>query len=223
MKSGKGNFIGSYYVRLKEVHINWTHNTGPKRGKEAYIPIPAEYAYAYEIKKGTAISCQCMGTEEIVNLKAAGSQGRREYAKQFQGNNNLRVVYDLYDAHQAVENDYVIVWFFDNNFIQIEIVKQDDVDRVNRLGLHGSKGKPLVNADHGRYQEEGFRLISLRVHRPENNDCNYQFLPENNNLEDTAPLTSLIVGANGTGKSFALKVISELFVMVQNGEVKDDL
>ena len=31
------NLLCRYYVRLKAVHINWTHKTVPKRGKEAYI------------------------------------------------------------------------------------------------------------------------------------------------------------------------------------------
>lgn len=74
------NLVGRYYVRLKEVHINWTHKTGPKRGREAYIPIPAKYAYSFNIHKSEIYTCVYPDSGETVFLKAAGSQSRREYA-----------------------------------------------------------------------------------------------------------------------------------------------
>lgn len=42
---------GVYYIQLKDAHINWGKhrktNTRKLREEEAYIAIPAEYAYAY--------------------------------------------------------------------------------------------------------------------------------------------------------------------------------
>ena len=162
MDNRENELIGRYYVQLKEVHINWTHRTGPKRGKEAYLPIPSKYAYAFEIKKGTVYTCTYLDSGEMVLLKAAGSQGRREYAKQFQGSENLRILYDWYERHNAAEGDFVVASILEGNKIFLEFVKQTQIERIRELNLIGANGKPLEE-DPANTVDTGFRLISLLV------------------------------------------------------------
>lgn len=218
----ENELIGRYYVQLKEVHINWTHRTGPRRGKEAYLPIPSKYAYAFEIKKGTVYTCTYLDSGETVLLKAAGSQGRREYAKQFQGSENLRILYDWYESHNATEGDFVVASILGGNNIFLEFVKQTQTDRINELNLIGANGKPLER-DPTNTADIGFRLISLLVRNYDEIICDFKFLPEELKVHSTEPITSLIIGANGTGKSFVMKILSEIFLAVQNDSVGKQL
>lgn len=211
--------IGRYYVRLKEVHINWTHKTGPKRGKEAYIPIPAKYAYAFNILKSDIYTCTDTDSGKSVLVKAAGSQSRREYAKQFQGANDLRILYDWYDRHHAVEGDWVVVSIFEGNCISIEYVSQENTHRISDLHLDGDNGRPEEPETVPSTCQTGLRLVSLKVKDGDKIICDYHFFPDNFTSDVAEPLTTLIIGANSTGKSFAMKILSEIFQAVSNESV----
>lgn len=206
--------IGRYYVRLKEVHIKWTHKRGPKRGNEAYIPIPAKYAYSFNIHKSDIYTCISADTGASVLVKAAGSQSRREFAKQFQGFDDLGILYAWYDRHHAVEGDWVVVSIFEDNCIVIEYVSQNNLQRIAELHLEGDNGKP--ESVEPAVIPVGFRLVSLTVRHKGSTICNYQFFPDNLVADAVEPLTTLIIGANSTGKSFVMKILSEIFQAVSN-------
>ncbi len=215
--------IGKYYVRLRNVHINWTHNTGPKRGKEAYIPIPAQYAYSYDIKKSDIYTCSYADSDELVQLKAAGSQSRHEYAKQFQGLSNLRLLYDWYEKHNAVEGDWVVVSIFSENHISIEYVGRNDTDRIATLNLIGNNGRPVEPDTPFIAKPSGLRLISLVVQNSGSTICDYQFLSSEFAFSANEPFTTLIIGANSTGKSFAMKILAEVIQAVSNDSIRKGL
>ena len=219
MNDAEKILIGRYYVRLKEVHINWTHKTGPKRGKEAYIPIPAKYAYAFNILKSDIYTCTDTDSGKSVLVKAAGSQSRREYAKQFQGANDLRILYDWYDRHHAVEGDWVVVSIFEGNCISIEYVSQENTHRISDLHLDGDNGRPEEPETVPNTCQTGLRLVSLKVKDGDRIICDYHFFPDNFTSDVAEPLTTLIIGANSTGKSFAMKILSEVFQAVNNESV----
>lgn len=219
MANNDKKIIGRYYVRLKDVHINWTHKTGPKRGKEAYIPIPAKYAYAFNILKSDIYTCIYADSDESVLVKAAGSQSRRDYAKQFQGADNLRILYDWYDRHHATEGDWVVVSIFEGNCISIEYVSSKNTHRITELHLVGDNGRPEEVESVLSPSQTGLRLVSLCVKNGDSIICDYKFFPDNFIAGTTEPLSTLIIGANSTGKSFAMKILSEIFQAVSNESV----
>lgn len=210
------NIIGQYYVRLKDVHIKWIHRTGPKRGNEAYVPIPAKYAYGFEIKNGDIYTCNYIGSDQVVQLKAAGTQSRRSYAKQFQGLENLKILYDWYESHGATEGDYVIVSIYTNHRLTLEFVSQTQTQKIEQLRLYGANGKLEVLSEQLYPNSCGFRLLSLLVKDKESVICNYNFLSDSIKAPSSEPITTLIIGANGTGKSMSMKILSEIFLAVQN-------
>lgn len=211
---------GSFYVRLKNVHLHWTHNSGPKRSNEAYIPIPAKYAYYFEIKKGTVYQCILPDSSDRLTLKAAGSQGKKEYAKQFQGFGNLHIVFDWYSSHNAVEGDYVIVSIINDCTLSIRLVKQSQANLIQTLNLVGESGR-LQDAETFFHisQNKGFRLDSLIIKNNRETICEYHFMSERLNSEAEEPFVTLVVGENGAGKSYALGVISDIFYSFQNNSV----
>ncbi len=223
MDNVERRLVGRYYVRLKEVHINWTHRTGPKRGKEAYIPIPAKYAYSFNICKGDIYTCYYPDSNETVFLKAAGSQSRHEYAKQFQGADNLRILYDWYENHSAAEGDWVVVSIYEDKFISIEHVSSENEDRISALHLDGDNGRPEKFEPSSGTNQTGFRLVSLIVKNEDKVICDYNFFPPDFTFGAAEPLTTLIIGANSTGKSFVMKILSEIFQAVSNEAVSKAL
>lgn len=215
--------IGKYYIRLKNVHINWTHKTGPKREKEAYIPIPAQYAYSYGILKSYVYTCTYSDSGETVQLKAAGSQSRHSYAKQFQGFDNLQILYDWYAKHNAIEGDWVVVSIFSGNCISIEYVSQCNAERIAALNLVGNNGRPAEAESPLAGNQRGLRLISLLVENSSSTICNYQFVSSKSAFNADEPFTTLIIGANSTGKSFVMKVLSEVIQAVSNNSLRKSL
>lgn len=223
MDNVERRLVGRYYVRLKEVHIKWTHRTGPKRGKEAYIPIPAKYAYSFNICKGDIYTCHYPDSNETVFLKAAGSQSRHEYAKQFQGADNLRILYDWYENHSAAEGDWVVVSIYEDKFISIEHVSSENEARISALHLDGDNGRPEKFEHSSGTNQTGFRLVSLIVKNEDKVICDYNFFPPDFTFGAAEPLTTLIIGANSTGKSFVMKILSEIFQAVSNEAVSKAL
>ena len=208
--------IGKYYVQIKDVHIHWGERrktaTRQIRKKESYIAIPAGYAYEYNIKIGDVYEC-LSDSGQVYELKAAGSQSNRDYAKQFQGNGSLKILYDWYELHDAREGDYVVVSIYDNKTIKIEFISGDDNVRLNELNILGENGKIQ---DAGNIKKDGFRIDSLLVKNEEKEHCNIKFFHDELENKSNGPITSLIIGANGTGKSFVLKILAEIFNALQN-------
>lgn len=217
-KSGNKDImlIGTYYIQLKDAHINWGKhrktNTRKLRGEEAYIAIPAEYAYAYNIKKGNVYVC-CLEDNKKIELKASGTQSRRDYAKQFEGNRNLKIVYDWYKRYEAKEGDYVVVAIYDNNVIDLEFISASNHKRLKALNIYGKKGKV---SDLEKREDVGFRLVSIQIKNKDIEHINVRFFPDDLKSKSTEPITTVIVGANGAGKSFILMMLSDIFNAVKN-------
>ena len=112
-----------FTVILKKAHIEWgTHRHTSTRGLiygEGYIQIPSKVASDFDIymsnKVGANTEYTCTSSDGVlqdVTLKASGSQGQNlEYAKQFQGSGNLKVLGDWYHAINAQIGDKVNVLF----------------------------------------------------------------------------------------------------------------
>ena len=208
--------LGRYYIQIKDAYIHWGEKrktTSRKiRSKESYIAIPASYAYEYNIKKGDVYRC-FSDNGQIYELKAAGSQSKRDFAKQFQGNGSLQILYEWYEMHEAKEGDYVVVSINDDKSMNIEFVARTDEARIRNLNISGDKGK-IQRLD--EIDKNGFRLVSLVVRDEEKEHCNIEFFRNDLKVENRDPITSLIIGANGSGKSFILKILAEMFNALQS-------
>lgn len=203
--------LGSYYVQIKDAHIYWgeRRKTASRkiRKNESYIAIPASYAYEYNIRKGDVYKCK-YSNGHIEELKAAGSQSKRDFAKQFQGNGSLKVLSEWYESNSAKEGDYVVVRIFSDKKIEIECVHKEESKRLSELNISGEKGKIL---DRDERKISGLRLVSLLVQNGDKVHCDIRFFSDELNWNSSDPATSLIIGANGFGKSFILKILSEIF------------
>ena len=209
-RSMQNNEIGKYYIRLKSTHIEWKRKTGPRGNHgEAYLAIPAKYAYLYGIKNGHVFQCNDEENGFKFELKAEGTQRRREYAKQFAGNGDLSTLYNWYKNKGAIEGDFVIVTIYKNNIMSIRYIGQNQLELTSKYGLEGSSGRPLFY-EYISIGDHGIKLISLLVKNSENVICDISFLREDIGLSSECPMTSLIIGSNGSGKSSVLKYITEI-------------
>ena len=203
--------LGRYYVQIKNAHIHWgeRRKTASRkiRGNESYIAIPASYAYEYNIRKGDIYQCR-YSSGHIEELKAAGSQSKRDFAKQFQGNGSLKVLSEWYETNSAKEGDYVVVSIFADKTIEIECIHKGDLKRLSEFNISGEKGK-IQERDERK--TSGLRLVSLCVRHGDKVHCDIRFFSDELNWNSSNPTTSLIIGANGSGKSFVLKILSEIF------------
>ena len=208
--------LGKYYVQIKDAHIHWGERrktTSRKiRKKESYIAIPASYAYEYNIRKGEVYKCTA-DNGQVYELKAAGSQSKRDFAKQFQGNGSLKVLYEWYELNNAKEGDYVVVSIYDDKTLKIEFISRDDDNKIREFNISEEKGK-IQKFD--EVETSGFKLTSLLVRDGEKEHCNIRFFSEELNGKSKEPTTSLIIGANGSGKSFILKILAEIFNAIES-------
>jgi hypothetical protein len=112
----------SFVTTLKQAHLEWgKHRHTTTRGVvigEGYLQIPADVAYDLEI---TNNSCTLRSAEYdfstsdgfIVNdkLLASGNQFKEEYAKQFQGSGDLKLLGDWYNHLNAQIGDQIEIKF----------------------------------------------------------------------------------------------------------------
>lgn len=126
-----------YEVELKETHLGWgTHrktDTRPLIQGEGYIPIPIDKAREFGIymsnyeKKGLGYNLfNCTSEDGLLEcvLKAAGNSGQGEiYAKQFQGNGNLKILGNWFKQCGAEAGDRVRVTWLSPTEVKVELIK----------------------------------------------------------------------------------------------------
>lgn len=110
----------SFITILKKAHLKWgEHRHTSTRGiiiGEGYLKIPASIAYNFEItnKKSRARSAEYdFSTSDGFRgkLLAAGNQNRPQFAKQFQGSGNLRLLGDWFNRIDAHIGDQIEIKF----------------------------------------------------------------------------------------------------------------
>ena len=120
----------SYTVELKSAHINWgSHRHTNSRGtvySEGYIHIPASEARRLELYNSNNIGANILYTAssrdgflENITLRASGSSSKGGiFAKQFQGQGNLKLVGSWYN-HIGVSIGALIrlTWVSDTHII----------------------------------------------------------------------------------------------------------
>ena len=222
LENAQHKIVGKYYIRLEEVYLKWKRRAGRRKSNEAYFPIPSMYAYDFGILKGTLYYSRLYDRSSYVVLKATGSQSRREYAKQFEGNDDLTVLYDWYKSLNAVVGDYIIATIYDDREVAFDYIRQKETHLIDKYSLVGNKGRVIEKSDLDE-NENGFRLVSLLVKSDENTIMDYSFFPDNINESGEEPVTTIIVGENGSGKSHTLKILTEIFLAVQNENTRNSL
>lgn len=111
-----------FITTLLQAHLEWgeyrhTGSRGVVYG-EGYLQIPSEHAYAFEITndKGTTRSqVYNFNTSDGFitrgSLKASGNQSKPDYAKQFHGNGDLKLLGDWYSHLGAQVGDRIEIEF----------------------------------------------------------------------------------------------------------------
>lgn len=113
---------------LKQAHLQWgSHRHTNSRGivyGEGYLQIPADYAYSYNITNDKSIVRPQIYDFETADgfitngkLKASGNQSKEEYAKQFHGDGDLKLLGDWFHDIGAVEGDQIEILFINPNKI----------------------------------------------------------------------------------------------------------
>ena len=122
-------------------------------------------------------------------------------------------MYEWYELNNAKEGDYVVVSIYDDKTLKIEFISRDDDNKIREFNISEEKGK-IQKFD--EVETSGFKLTSLLVRDGEKEHCNIRFFSEELNGKSKEPTTSLIIGANGSGKSFILKILAEIFNAIES-------
>lgn len=125
----------TFTIILKRPHLEWgsfrhTNSRGIVYG-EGYIPIPADYAYQYNLFNSNGTNGRDILGQNLFNcssadglfsgvLKAQGNQSDHKYAKQLAGNDNLKAIGDWYYEIGADIGDKIIVTWENPTDIIIE-------------------------------------------------------------------------------------------------------
>lgn len=111
-----------FTTTLLQAHLEWgeyrhTDSRGVVYG-EGYLQIPADHAYAFEItndKDTTRSQIYDFNTSDGFitkgTLKASGNQNRINYAKQFHGNGDLKLLGDWFAHIGAKVGDQIEIKF----------------------------------------------------------------------------------------------------------------
>lgn len=117
-----------FSVATKKSHLDWgryrrTHTRQPREG-EAYVKIPLKDARRIGIRKGDLFTATFSDGFHPFTARAAGSSKKGGvYAKQFQGDGDLKAFGRWYTSCGAEVGDTVIVTFIASDTIQFELVK----------------------------------------------------------------------------------------------------
>lgn len=121
-----------YIVELKNSHLNWgTHRYTSTRSDisgEGYVPIPKQYAEEYGIYRGECFTAVFSDGFKSFSAKAAGnSYAGSIYAKQFQGNGDLKAFGRWFAFCGAKIGDRVSVTFLSKNCVEFQLLSNNSV------------------------------------------------------------------------------------------------
>ena len=118
----------SYTIELKTSHLNWgqhryTATRDPIAG-EGYIPIPKARATEFDIKLGNLYQAVFSDGFSSFTCRASGNSHAGDvYAKQFQGDGDLKAFGRWFTYCQAKEGDTVQVRFISDSIVQFELIR----------------------------------------------------------------------------------------------------
>lgn len=126
----------SFVTQLKKAHLEWgTHRYTSSRGfvyGEGYLQIPSNVADNYNItnnKNQSQSAVYKFSTSDNFyideELLASGNQSEKEFAKQFQGNGDLKLLGAWFAHVNAEEGDEVLVEFIEQNEILLTFIKKN--------------------------------------------------------------------------------------------------
>ena len=117
-----------YTVHLKKAHIDWgrhryTH-TRERIAGEGYVQIPKRYAEMYGIRKGDCFTATFADGFASFEARAAGNSTAGDiWAKQFQGDGDLKAFGRWYASCGAEIGDVVSVTFTAPDVVLFELLK----------------------------------------------------------------------------------------------------
>lgn len=118
-----------FSVTTKKSHLDWgryrrTTTRQPREG-EAYVKIPLKDAKRIGIRKGDLFTATFADEFPSFTARAAGSSKKGGvYAKQFQGDGDLKAFGRWYSSNGAAVDDIVIVSFTDPNTVNFRLIKK---------------------------------------------------------------------------------------------------
>ena len=117
-----------YTVILKESHLDWGRHrytyTRDRIAGEGYVKIPKQYAEMYGIHKGDCFTATFADDFPAFTARAAGNSTAGDiWAKQFQGDSDLKAFGRWYAHCGAEVGDIVSVTFTSPDTILFELIK----------------------------------------------------------------------------------------------------
>lgn len=117
-----------YSVPLKKTHLDWGNHrytyTRERIDGEGYVPIPKAYAERYGIHMGDRFTAVFANGFPSFRARAAGNSSAGDiWAKQFQGDGDLKAFGRWYASCGAEVGDIVVVTFIASDTVQFELVK----------------------------------------------------------------------------------------------------
>lgn len=121
--------MSHFTVTIKPSHMNWGEHRYTQsraiRAEEGYVQIPKSEAVRYGIFQGNIYTAVFADGFPPFQAKAAGSTRKEDpYAKQFQGDGDLRAFGRWYASVNAKLGDRVEITFIDDNTVLFELVPQ---------------------------------------------------------------------------------------------------
>ena len=215
LENEQDGLIGRYYIRIEGPDIVTSNEARKESTTGVSLRIPSIYSYVSSIKKDKLYYSRLERDNTYDVLKATGSQSRRDYAKQLSGNHSSKVLVNWYTEKKVAAGDYVILSIYDDNEIVLQHVSKNEKEFIQKYGLDGHQGNLTFNNEIKETRED-FRLVSLVVRDGQQLIMDYSFFSEEMVKPNTEPVTTIIVGENGSGKSYTLKILSEIFCAVEN-------
>ena len=117
----------SYIVVIKQSHIDWGgYRHTPTRNNvkgEAYVKIPRRNAVNFNIQRGTLYTASFSDGFPSFTARAAGNSSAGDiYAKQFQGDGDLKAFGRWYASVGAQVGDSVLVEFLSPNSVRFTLI-----------------------------------------------------------------------------------------------------
>ncbi len=118
-----------FSVTVKMSHLDWgryrrTQSREPREG-EAYVKLSLKDARRIGIRRGNLFTATFSDGHPSFTARAAGSSKKGGiYAKQFQGDGDLKAFGRWYSSNGAKVGDTVVATFTDPNTINFELIKQ---------------------------------------------------------------------------------------------------
>lgn len=213
--------LSPVYIGEFELKVN--------KRKDVSFEISSDVAYTFHITQLRDYVLE-FPNNYYCKLIAKGKQKKEEYAALFEvldNKNTENELIDILSRYGIDDGDTILINLINGDWLQYRSVIKGTFNAAESLEYqidNDKKDLSIIDLSSSNTNDKSLRLLTLKIIDKGKELCNIRFVANDKHMLTDQLYSTVIIGINGVGKSFALKGISDVLnymVRIREGQKND--